>query len=334
MTGQVPTQSLVTVPPKSTQGVQALPTQAQTAVSELLAQSKSAATVRAYKSDWLRWETWCREHGAIALPADPATVAWYLADQVTKTNVSSLRRHLATISKAHQVAGVESPTRSSLVRDALAGLRRAHSQPPKEAPGLLAADMRLTVSVMGDSERDLRDKALLLVGWYAALRRSELSRLTWADIEKDPDGLRLMLRHSKTDKTGEGQQVGLAKETDTQVCPVYALERWQQVLVSAGLYAPQAPVFPAINRYGRISHLALSGQAVAAVIAARTSEAGVSVKATGHSLRKGLVQQAHLAGVSDSAVMATTRHQSVTMLRRYQGTAALVTRSAGRGLIA
>jgi site-specific recombinase XerD len=303
-------------------------------VADLRGASKAENTRRAYQSDWRAWETWCLAHDLVALPAHPATVCAYLADQADRVKVSTLRRHLATVSKAHEVAGMVSPCRDASVKDTLAGLRREKGTHRNEAAGLLRDGLLAALDTLGGDMAGLRDRALLLVGWCAGLRRSELAALTWGDLTPDPDGLVLTLRRSKTDQAGEGRQVGLAREMVAAVCPVGALNTWREWLAHQGahLVALDAPVFVTVTRWGHLGG-AMSGQAVGAVIERRTHQAGLPVRYRGHSLRKGLVQQATLAGVADSAVMATTGHKTVTMLRRYQGQAGLVSKTAHRGLL-
>lgn len=316
----------------------ALPEQLTDKVRELRAASKADNTRRAYVSDWRRWQTWCDSHGLAALPAHPDTVCAYLADQVQTVKVSTLARHVATVSKAHQVAGLANPCRESSVRDTLAGLRRKHGAPPKEAPALRANALAVTVQSLGDDLAGLRDCALLLVGWYLALRRSEIAGLTWGDLTNDPDGsggVLVTLRGSKTDHTGQGQTVGLAPESDLTVCPVAALRRWADAVrtVNPDAVSPGAPVFVPVTRWGQLGCEPLTGRAVADVIRKRTQAAGLPVTYGGHSLRKGLITEAGVAGVPDSRVMATSRHTGVTMLRRYQQTTDLVAQAAGRGLV-
>lgn len=306
-------------------------------VRDLKQASKAENTVRAYQSDWRTWQAWCDDHGHCPLPAHPETVAAYLADKAGTVKVSTLRRHLATVSKAHQVAGLPNPCRDTAVRDTVSGLRRTYGTVPDEAPGLLADHLGRTLDTLGADPLSVRDTALLLVGWCAGLRRSELVALTWGDLTPDPDGLVVTLRRSKTDQQGEGRQVGLARNSNPARCPVTALNRWRQVvetLTEPGTDLTGLPVFVTITRWGEMRTKPLTGQSVALIIKRRTQQAGLGVVYRGHSLRKGLVQTAHLAGVSDSAVMATTGHHSVTMLRRYQGQAGLVSRSASRGLLA
>jgi integrase len=304
-------------------------------VAQLREAGKAANTRRAYLSDWARFTNWCDTHGLCPLPAHPDTVSAYLADQVEIVKVSTLRRHVATIAKAHQVAGLPDPCKTAALADTLAGLRRTHGTPRDEAPGLLAHDLRHTLDTLGDSLSDLRDRAILLVGWCAGLRRSEIANLTWGDLQPDPGGLVLVLRNTKTDKTGTGRAVGLARETVPALCPVTALATWRDALGAiAGIdtTADHAPLFVQVNRHGTPG-AALSGQAIAQIVQRRTQQAGLPVRYRGHSLRKGLVQSATLAGVQDSAIMQTTGHRSVVMLRQYQAQAGLVSHAAHRGLL-
>lgn len=310
-----------------------LPERLRDEVSYLIGSSKSANTRRAYAADWARFTAWCERHSLTALPAAPVTVCAYLADHAGQLSVATLQRHLATISKAHQLAGHETPTRTTQVRDTFAGLRREHGKPADEAAGLLREGMRDTLAVCGGDLAGLRDRALLLVGWCGALRRSELAALTWGDIAAHDLGAVVTLRRSKTDQTRQGRRVPLRREQLPAVCPVSALTAWRTALWSAGFETPaDGPVFRQVTRHGAVGGQ-LSGSAVASIIQRRTQQANLPDHYRGHSLRKGMVQQAHLAGRQDSAVMATTGHQSVTMLRRYQSQAGLVERCASAGLL-
>jgi integrase len=300
-------------------------------VQDLKEASKAENTRRAYLSDWGKWVTWCTSHGFIPMPAHADTVSAYLADHADTLKVATLRRHLATISKAHQVAGLPNPCRETSVRDTVSGLRRTYGTATDEAPGLMADQLGQVLDTLPDTMSGVRDRALLLVGWCAGLRRSEIAGLTWADISPDPDGLVLTLRRSKTDQDGAGEQVGIARQENPNRCPVIALDKWRALSAPADL---TSPVFVTVTKHAKMGTKTITGHAVALIIQKRTTQAGLLVHFRGHSLRKGLVQQAHLAGVSDSAVMATTRHKSVTMLRRYQGQAGLVSRSASKGLLA
>lgn len=313
----------------------ALPAALTDQVADLQRSSKAANTLRAYGSDLRLFAAWCAQHGRQHLPASPETVAAYVADHAGLWKVSTLTRRVAAISTAHRLAGLANPCATETVSATLAGLRRANRKPRRQAAGLLKADM---LALLDSLHRDTtlagwRDRALLLVGWCAGLRRSELGALNWGQVERDPEGVRLLVIGNKTDKTGEGRQVGLAYD-QPGVCPVRALLEYREQLarLDRGLVADSAPVFPRLNRWGQVQGR-MSGQAVAAMLQRRALAAGLVRHFTGHSLRVGLVQQARLEGVEDSVVMATTGHKQVTMLRTYQGEAGVVSRAAHRGLL-
>jgi len=313
-----------------------LPSELADKVADLRKASKAENTQKAYLSDWHRWQTWCNAQGYDSMPAHPDTVSAYLADQATTCKVATLARHLATISKAHQVAGMPNPCRETSVRDTMSGLRKTYGVKQTEAPGLLADSLRTTLDNLSGDLAGLRDRALLLIGWTAGLRRSEIAGLTWGDMGADPDGLIITLTKSKTDQEGKGRVVGIAKEDTQGRCPVGALSAWREAVAQRNpeAVAVDMPVFVQVTKWGDIKAGHLTGQAIAKVIERRTAQAGLPVRYQGHSLRKGLVQTAFLAGVSDSQVMKTTGHQSVTMLVRYQGGAGVVSRSASKGLLA
>lgn len=305
-------------------------------VRRLQVSSKAANTLRAYRSDLAGFTKWCDERGRRYDPATPETVAAFVADHVGLWKVSTLTRKVAAISEAHKLAGLPNPCQHPVVTETLSGLRRENRRPRQQAAGLLKADMLVLLDHLGKDTTlaGWRDRALVLVGWCASLRRSELAALTWGQVERDADGVLLHLVGSKTDKAGEGQQVGLAYDQPA-VCPVRALLEYRDQLarVDKGLAADQAAVFPRLNRWGQVQGR-MSGQAVASVIQRRTQAAGLVKHYSGHSLRVGLIQEGKLQGVEDSVVMATTRHKGVGMLRQYQGTAGLVSKAAHRGLLA
>ena len=307
-------------------------------VQELRQLSKADNTRKAYASDWSRWQTWCRARGLEALPAEPAAVAAYLADHAGQLKVSTLRRHLASVSKAHQVAGVVNPVSTELVRDTLAGLRRVHGAVPDQAPPLMREHLLAILEELGDSQEPavLRDRALLLIGWCGALRRSELAGLRWSDLQPAQGGLVLRLRGAKTDKAGTGQQVALPRQERQEACPVAAVQAWRSWLEEhqgAPAVAGDQPVLRQVTRHGQVLQGGLSAQSVASVVNRRARAAGLE-GARGHSLRVGLIWTAAQAGVADSAVMQTTRHSSMVMLRRYQRDAGLMSRAASAGLLA
>ena len=314
--------------------------------------SKAANTLRAYQSDLRQVARWLAEHGRGDLVTSNGAGLWLLCGAVPVellagylvqraeqgATVATLRRHLASVSKWHQWAGVENPCSSTLVRDTLAGLRRLRPRAPRRAAPLLPDDLaRLVAGCDPNTASGVRDRALLLLGWCAALRRSELAALTWGQVESVQGGLLLTVQGSKTDRSGEGQQVGVPYQASPELCPVRALHAWRQLLdlhAWQGQLAqldPAAPVFRQVSRAGTVLDAPLSGQAVAQVVQRRAATLGLRL--SGHSLRAGLATAAIAAGRSEHDVMRTTRHRSQAVFRGYVRDAELLPKAASRGLL-
>jgi hypothetical protein len=151
------------------------------AVASLVCDSLAPNTRRAYLSDLAEFERW-----GGAIPASAETVAAYLAARADALAVATLVRHLASISKAHEARGLLNPTRSELVRATLRGIKRTRGCAQRQAKALLRDDLLLVLDAMGDGPKDMRDRALLLIGFAGALRRSELVALDVSDIEHPP----------------------------------------------------------------------------------------------------------------------------------------------------
>jgi site-specific recombinase XerD len=286
--------------------------------NEYAAASKSAATVRAYSTDWQAFTAWCSERGLVSLPADPRTVALYLADQAATCKPATLGRRMAAIAKAHQSAGYESPAsmKHAAVADVWHGIRRTHGvAQDAKAPAVVEDVRRMVAVAMAGSNVMLaaRDRALLLIGFAGAFRRSELVALNLEDILQTGDGLVITLRRSKTDQEGAGRKVGIPYGSTPETCPVRAYVAWL-----AAAQITSGPVFRNVNRHGQVQPAALTDQSVALVVKRYAAEAGLDAKQyAGHSLRAGLATTAAAAGVSERAIMAQTGHKSAAMVRRY-----------------
>jgi integrase len=239
----------------------------------------------------------------------------YIADVAETMKPSTLQRRLAAIAVAHKAAGYESPTSHEVVRSVLAGTRRrlGVAQGQKEALGV--DELRTMVTPLGDSAIDLRDRALLLVGFAGAMRRSELVGLDVADARFERAGVVLALRRSKTNQQGNAEEIAIPYGSDVTTCPVRALQAWLERI-------DDGPLFRSIDRHGNIGGR-LSDHSVALVVKDRAAKAGLDAdKVAGHSLRSGFATSAARAGKSEAAIMRQTRHKSVIVARRYirQGT--------------
>ena len=161
----------------------------------------------------------------------------YIGDHAGQHAVATIQRRIASISKAHEMAGVPNPCRAEIVNATLRGLRRAHGTAQRQAKPLLRDDLLLVLDSLGDSMRDHRDRALLLLGFAGGFRRSGLFGLDCADVEAARQGLIVTIRRSKTDQEGAGRRLGIPHGR-TRHCPVGALEAW---LAIAGI--EQGPLF-------------------------------------------------------------------------------------------
>jgi integrase len=188
----------------------------------------------------------------------------------------------------------------------------------RDATGMSEAvarhDVRAMVAAL-DSSRliGVRDRALLVIGFAGAFRRSELVALDVGDMAETADGLVVTIRRSKTDQEGEGASVGLPYGSDPATCPVRALRSW---LDAAGITA--GAIFRPVNRWGEMGDRRLTGRAVADVVKRTAAAAGMNAAVySGHSLRAGLITSAAEADVLERDIMRHSRHKSVPVMRRY-----------------
>jgi len=237
----------------------------------------------------------------------------YLADE-WKRKASTLARRVAAISQIHQAAGFPTPTAESVVRSVLAGIRRVHGSEQTAKTALSPELLRKLVGKLPDTLRARRDRALLLVGFAGALRRSELVALSMRDIGFEADGLVLTIRRSKTDPEATGQLVGIPYSEQPQTCPVRALRDW---LDAAKI--TEGAVFRPIDRWSNIIQpRALEDRRVATLLKSLVKRAGLDPKTyAGHSLCSGLATAAAAGGATERAIMDQTRHRSVKQVRRY-----------------
>jgi integrase len=228
--------------------------------------------------------------------------------------VGSIQRRLNAIAEAHKAAaGLESPTHASLVRNTLKGIRRTLGTAPSQKAAALTDDVRAMVEATDAGVIGARDRALVLLGFAGAFRRSELVGLDVADCSFGKDGLTVTLRRSKVDQAGAGRKIGIPYGANPETCPVRTLQGWLEVAAISG-----GPLFRSINRHGRVQARVLSGIDVARVVKKLALRAGLdATRYAGHSLRAGHATAAAIAGASERSIMNQTGHRSVQMVRRY-----------------
>jgi integrase len=280
---------------------------------EFARHSKAENTLRGYRADWRDFCSWCESHALSPLPASPETVAVYIAECAGRLKVGSIQRRLNAIAEAHKATGLESPTSSGLVRNTLKGIRRALGTATASKAPTLTDDIRAMVDACDTGLIGSRDRALVLLGFAGAFRRSELVALDIADCTFGKDGLTVTLRRSKTDQDGAGRKIGIPYGSNPETCPVRTVQAW---LAEAG--ADSGPLFRSINRHGQVQAGRLSGIDVARVVKKLAVRAGLDpAKYAGHSLRAGHATSAAIAGASERSIMNQTGHRSVQMVRRY-----------------
>jgi integrase len=252
------------------------------------------------------------------VPATAGMVAEYIASCGGSSKTSTIAHRLAAINRAHQDRGFESPVKAPLVKQTLEGIRRSFGVAPRRVRALVKDDLvEILVGVAKQKPlKAARDKAILLLGWAAALRRSELVALTVEDIARHDTGCDLLIRRSKTDQRGAGQMVFVPMAKSKERCPVLALQAWLEMAeITSG------PLFRQVSRHDYlVGERGLTPQAVAQVVQAAVKAArgpAAAAECAAHSLRAGFVTEAAMIGIPVSEIMSTTRHTSVATLYVY-----------------
>jgi site-specific recombinase XerD len=294
-------------------GTDVVPSTSLEQAREFARQSKAESTLRGYRTDWRNFCEWCDSHHLGPLPASPDVVASYIAECAGRLKVGSIQRRLNAIAEAHKAVGLDSPTSSGMVRNTLKGIKRTIGTAAVQKAAALTDDIRAMVTATDAGLIGARDRALILLGFAGAFRRSELVGLEVEDCGFGKDGLTITLRRSKTDQDGAGRKIGIPYGANPETCPVRVLQDWME---QAGITG--GPLFRSLNRHGQAQPGRLSGNDVARVVKKLAERAGLdAAKYAGHSLRAGHATSAAIAGASERSIMSQTGHRSVQMERRY-----------------
>ena len=300
-------------PIKDTRGdIVPLPALPSEQVRQFIRASKAENTLRGYSADWRDFCGWSEAHAVSPLPATPEAVAAYIAECASHLKPGSIQRRLNAIAEAHKAARLDSPTHNALVRNTMKGIRRTMGTAPGQKAATLTDDIRAMVDATDAGTIGIRDRALVLLGFAGAFRRSELVGLDVDDCVFTKDGLTITLRRSKIDPDGAGRKIGIPYGSNPETCPVRTMQAWME---QAGII--DGPVFRSVNRHAHVKLGRLSGIDVARVVKKLADRAGLdSAKHDGHSLRAGHATSAAIAGASERSIMNQTGHRSVQMVRR------------------
>jgi site-specific recombinase XerD len=288
---------------------------------------KTSATRRAYHSDFSLFQAWCEGKGVTALPSTPETLAAFLAAEAKRgAKTSTISRRLAAIRYAHKLAGHESPSNSEAVKATIRGIRRSLGSAPVRKKPATSDKIVAMADALGCDIKGLRDRAIILLGFAGAFRRSELVTLDVRDLEFCIGGLRVTIRAIKTDQEGQGTTIGIV--IGSTACPVAAVRTWLEAAKIT-----EGPVFRSIRKGGIVGKR-LSGRSVADVVKSCVRRTGLdAADFSGHSLRAGFLTSAAGRGASIFKMMDVSRHRSVDTLRGHVRDADLFRDHAGTGLL-
>ena len=270
-----------------------------------LQNSKSSNTIRAYQSDFNDFSLFCSKNGFKSMPTQPKILSLYLTDLSSRSKYSTLRRRLASISIIHKLKGYYIDNKHPIIMENLMGIKRVKGSNQKGKKPLLINDLKIVIKAIGQSKekeiKKIRDKALLLIGFSGGFRRSELVNIENEDIEFVSEGVKIFIKRSKTDQSGEGMTKGIPYFNNNEFCPVIALKNWINILEKK-----QNKIFN------------ISDKSVALILKKYANIAGLdSSKYAGHSLRSGFATSTAESGAEERTIMAMTGHKSTEMVRRY-----------------
>ncbi|OWY39376.1 integrase [Xenophilus sp. AP218F] len=304
--------------------------QVDDAVRRFLRAQHAGNTRRAYVSDCRIFAEWCQFHGFETLPARPDTIARFLSAQAEAGHsTQTIVRRRAAIRWMHEANGHASPTLMPLVKQTMSGITREVGLAPRrqKAPLIDSQLSQLLACIDATTLAGIRDRALLLVGFGGALRRSELVGIHVEHLTWQPLGVTVRIPHSKTDQEGRGQTVPVLNGRHFK--PVDALREW---LAAAGI--DSGPVFRAVTRTGKPRKAGLCDRAVANIIKHYATLAGIDpATVSGHSLRSGFVTSGVMHDANIFKIMDVTRHKNVQTVRTYARIAEQFKDHAGAGFM-
>ena len=270
-----------------------------------LRNSKSENTLRAYQSDYNDFSLFCSKNGFNAMPTQPKILSLYITHLSSYSKYSTLKRRLASISILHKTKGHYIDTKHPIIMENLMGIKRTNGSNQKGKKPLLINDLKILINAIDQSnekdKRKIRDKALILIGFSGGFRRSELVDIEYEDLEFVSEGVKIFVKRSKTDQSGEGMTKAIPYFDNKNFCPVIALKNWIEIFDL---------------KKSRIFNI--SDKSVALIIKKYANYAGLdSHRYAGHSLRSGFATSTAEAGAEERNIMAMTGHKSTEMVRRY-----------------
>ena len=270
-----------------------------------LKMSKANNTIRAYKSDFKDFSMFCAKNGFSSLPTEPKIISLYVTYLSSGRKISTLKRRIASISVVHRLKGHYIDTKHPIIIENLMGIRRKTGSFQKSKKPILINELKQIIKAIDTTNKNkgrvLRDKAIILTGFSGGFRRSELVSIDYNDLEFVSEGVKIFIKRSKTDQSGEGMIKALPYFDNKEFCPVTFLKKWLDI---------------SKIRNGLIFNI--SDKSVALLIKKYASVAGLdSEKYSGHSLRSGFATVSAEFGADERSIMTMTGHKTTHMVRRY-----------------
>ena len=283
-----------------------------------LKSSKAINTVKAYKSDFKDFGTFCAKNGFKSLPTEPKIISLYITHLSLKgSKMSTLRRRLVSIGMIHKLKGHYLDTKHPIIIENIMGISRKKGNYQSGKKPILINQLKAIVNVI-DSEKTeeikkIRNKTIILIGFGGGFRIAELVAIDYEALEFVSEGVKIIIRRSKTDQFGEGMTKGLPYFSNQIYCPVLHLKKWLEISnISTG------PLFRRFVKGSILSKNRLTDQTVALLIKEYLKLANIDNKNySGHSLRSGFATSAAESGAEERSIMAMTGHKSTEMVRRY-----------------
>jgi len=266
-----------------------------------LKNSKANNTLRAYQSDYKDFSTFCAKNGLSSMPTQPKIIALYITHLSKTSKFSTLKRRIASISVLHKLKGHYLDTKHPIIMENLHGIKRSLGSRQKAKKPILINELKLIIEAI-DKEKN-RDKALILIGFAGGFRRSELVNIDYDDVEFVTEGVKILIKRSKTDQSGEGSVKAIPYFENKEFCPVIALKDYVNEKFSG-------------KNKGKVFEI--SDKSVALIIKKYAEKAGLDASSyAGHSLRSGFATTAAEFGAEERNIMAMTGHKTAQMVRRY-----------------
>ena len=282
-----------------------------------LKSSTANNTLRAYKSDFKDFCGFCAKHGFHSLPTEPKVVSLYLTHLSKNSKISTLRRRLVSIGMVHKLKVHYLDTKHPIIIENLLGIKRVKGSYQKGKKPILINHLKSIINVIDEQKIDeikkARDKALLLVGFAGGFRRTELISIDYEDLEFVTEGVKIIVKKSKTDQFGEGMTKGLPYFSNEKYCPVNNLKNFLELSnIKSG------PIFRRFAKGSLLTNYRLTDQSVVLIIKGYLNLAGIENKNySGHSLRSGFATVAAESGADERSIMRMTGHKTTQMVRRY-----------------